>query len=377
VDLAQPAKDARRPRVTATTSTRSAAVETIEGKSRSMNFTFLADHQDRRLSDLGSKAEGSAWRDPSASLMHTGVLAERIVVNALTSLRSVGVVLANQIDRIKQLQIEIQVAEIQVDRSVIEGLNRIRNLRNRATHDDPKEPSTGDALDALRDIHEIAQWFDHNFNPDRTPGFHYEQFKNPPDPEKQTDEGVQQRTSVVRGLKPEPPVSVADRKQVSIESLADLERGDLTPKWVYFATTTKAARDTTYDFAYLDGILCSAVFKNTKRYVYMSLVQEVQTGDMILLAYGTKAEYEAKLLLYVETPLEDHVGKAKAMFVLPQQLRKRLKEAGYSVDPKEREFTGFRVTPSIDLSIRGKAPRVERPPGNNTLWRWDLVRKVN
>ena len=56
------------------------------------------------------------------------------------------------------------------------------------------------------------------------------------------------------------------------------------------------------------------------------------------------------------------------------QLWNRLREAKYIVDPETREFTGFLVTASTDLWVRGKAPKVRRPDGRNTLRRWrDVV----
>ncbi len=111
----------------------------------------------------------------------------------------------------------------------------------------------------------------------------------------------------------------------------------------------------------------------------MPRVQEVQAGDTILLTFGQDGDYEARLLLRVEVPPGDPVGKTKAMVVLPNinQLWDRLGMAGYSKDLTVREFTGFRVTASTDLLVRGKPPKVRRPGGLNTLRSWKDVLDVN
>ncbi len=62
----------------------------VEHEAESMNFKFLADHEDRRLLELVSKSEGSFWRDPAAAVMHAGRLAERMVVYALKTRKSIG-----------------------------------------------------------------------------------------------------------------------------------------------------------------------------------------------------------------------------------------------------------------------------------------------
>ena len=97
---------------------------------------------------------------------------------------------------------------------------------------------------------------------------------------------------------------------------------------------------------------------------------------------GAEVSYDtriAPLLLHVEEPPGAHVGAAEAMVVLPDTNQRwhRLREAGYSVDPKEGEFTGFLVTASTDLLVRGKAPRRVIRPSRNTLHRWRDVRAVS
>jgi hypothetical protein len=150
---------------------------------------------------------------------------------------------------------------------------------------------------------------------------------------------------------------------------------DMTPRWVYFATPSKANRIDTFDFAYNRGIVCCDVMNAIG--ALKPNVGRLRPGDLMLLAYGKDGVYEPKGYLTIEKPYRNPIDGTEVLHELPNDMTTQLERAGYSRDPSLGVFTGFRVTPS---SVRkGQIPDMIRKPNpqQNFLRTWEDVRKAN
>lgn len=136
--------------------------------------------------------------------------------------------------------------------------------------------------------------------------------------------------------------------------------------WIYFATPSKANDSGTAHFALRDGVLWRKAHNSAGALI--ANVGNVDIGDVILLAYGSgNGKYSAVGTFRVLEP-RFPVDRAPALHQVEGDLGARLTAAGYDVDPHLGVHTGFLVETEWTPSPGERVP-VDRPAGNNALWR--------
>ena len=367
-------------------------------------FEFLKDHDRGRLYRTLVLAADRAWDDPRAALVHQRRFHERLI-DYLSRKHGLNT------DHLDYAMRGILVARhTSMPPFIHEFLHRLRKLGNSAAHHIDAPLDESHALGNLRCSHEIAIWFHRHRDGRPVPEC---VFEVPPDPrearrqiEKERDvwraqaerykeelAHYKQEAERARAAPSERPPKERDAalslvrlyaKQVERagatasapepKSLTEaIPPGD-TLKWLYFATPAKANRDTTYEFANEDFIVCCDAHKSNGNRT--PLVKDLQAGDLLLLAYKqADGRYEAKVFLRIDEPGGPKIEGTHVMYKLPDvdALWQRLQAAGYDRDPHLKEFTGFSVTPARDVA--GLLPDTfAKPIGQNYLRQWEEVR---
>lgn len=343
-------------------------------------FRTLRDIDNRRLHGAITQAVARLDDDATASLLHQRRFVERVVHLAAQHCGLDLTFAGDAAAAIRALELRLRL-----NHHLVRSLHWVRQRGNEAAHSLDTTFDSEVACEGLRHCYDVSRWFEAQFGDGdlKEEKFDLKVVRDEtPTPRQLRREETQRRQiesfdRITRQQKMEIQELRKLLRQRSggmpLTAVRDTVPDDKLPRWVYFATPTKANRSETYELAYSRGVVCSDA-KNANGSLKPN-VRKLCPADLMLLAYGKDGVYEPQLYLTVE-PTKEPISGTAVLHELPNDMTTELERAGYSRDPSLGVFTGFRVTPSSDW--KGQIPeRIRKPDGQNFLRTWEEVVKKN